>query len=776
MHICVIIDESISLKWIAITASAKSYELTADVASQQTTIGRECPSCENNFCAPCVKRWEQSESAKFYKTPCKCENVENLKGLNKLKVEYLQQVRFNCQNRHCLHQLTYDELLLGTHELDECNYIRVMCEGCGMRIFKQEQLKHESVDCENPLTKCRFCQQLIHLREILYHTKCCPQRAIVKLEYENVMEDEMRPFSLNQMDDIDSISQDRNQGKQHQQKYQNQFRNNQNTHIDNSNVIFILLILSIANNRPRLVSTAVCRSKDLSDDEEQKVKKNPQKVARKQSLRTNSKLKNMGTIQMIDSEDIMKLSEFNNVKQSSSIMNIVPKHQNVFSKDTVQQDAKNSQPNSKITYNPKDAMQKSKVYGAQIDNGSEEDDDEDLNDFQDDEDDEDMDQNESDEDDEDYSIKGQPIKRKTQQDYILSHQKFLMQDTPSARKLMSDWENDSIDGSIRSEIKYQDRTRNEQRMQQQQQIHFMNQLNQSGKSNLNKNSLNKLNQQNQQQIINAKNQAQINANKQRLSKSSQEEKTSSIIAFDLDSGDVIEEITQCYKLESDQPNVISNKQVQREVQSNEATHGNNKSKTQTMNSVSPIRTVVQQEQQQIHNKSQTDKPKQTIPSHKSLKEQLQQLKSKNQALTPSRISSVPGININNIQNQNNSVANKISAYQQYKKQVANITSKESSIKERNQQSTPEKKSKFISKFDMANPEKDTNESGSKFQTKKIPTIKKTYKIERKEKISGQGKNKQLENIKIQQAQMQQQKQTQTGNLIGQKRTFSQIQQ
>jgi hypothetical protein len=32
--------------------------------------------------------------------------------------------------------MTYDELILGTHELDECNYIRVECEGCGLRIFK----------------------------------------------------------------------------------------------------------------------------------------------------------------------------------------------------------------------------------------------------------------------------------------------------------------------------------------------------------------------------------------------------------------------------------------------------------------------------------------------------------------------------------------------------------------------------------------------------------------------------------------------------------------
>ena len=35
-----------------------------------------------------------------------------------------------------MYQLTYDELLLGTHELDDCNFMTIVCEGCGLRIFK----------------------------------------------------------------------------------------------------------------------------------------------------------------------------------------------------------------------------------------------------------------------------------------------------------------------------------------------------------------------------------------------------------------------------------------------------------------------------------------------------------------------------------------------------------------------------------------------------------------------------------------------------------------
>lgn len=49
---------------------------------------RECPSCEKNFCTPCLLEWEATESAKYYTTPCRCP-VDHLKSINKLKTEYL---------------------------------------------------------------------------------------------------------------------------------------------------------------------------------------------------------------------------------------------------------------------------------------------------------------------------------------------------------------------------------------------------------------------------------------------------------------------------------------------------------------------------------------------------------------------------------------------------------------------------------------------------------------------------------------------------------------
>lgn len=94
--------------------------------------------CERNICTPCYKTWQASETAKFYSTPCKCPKADLKQGINKLKHQLLSDVRFKCNNARCQYELTYDELLLGTHELDECQFMHVVCEGCGMRIVKQE--------------------------------------------------------------------------------------------------------------------------------------------------------------------------------------------------------------------------------------------------------------------------------------------------------------------------------------------------------------------------------------------------------------------------------------------------------------------------------------------------------------------------------------------------------------------------------------------------------------------------------------------------------------
>ncbi|CDW85664.1 traf-type zinc finger family protein [Stylonychia lemnae] len=146
--------------------------------------GKECVKCENNFCSPCIKKWEASDSARYYQTPCKCRKVTQLKFLGKTKNDYLQQIRFRCQNRQCHYSLTYEELILGTHELDDCKFIKIICEGCGARIMKQDQLKHETVECPNPQSKCRFCQKMMSLKEVISHQKDCNMRVQIKIEYD----------------------------------------------------------------------------------------------------------------------------------------------------------------------------------------------------------------------------------------------------------------------------------------------------------------------------------------------------------------------------------------------------------------------------------------------------------------------------------------------------------------------------------------------------------------------------------------------------------------
>ena len=41
--------------------------------------GQECDACESNFCSPCIKQWQASDTAKLFATPCKCPDNANLK-------------------------------------------------------------------------------------------------------------------------------------------------------------------------------------------------------------------------------------------------------------------------------------------------------------------------------------------------------------------------------------------------------------------------------------------------------------------------------------------------------------------------------------------------------------------------------------------------------------------------------------------------------------------------------------------------------------------------
>jgi len=118
--------------------------------------------------------------------------------LNKLKIEYLNQVRFKCNNNLCQYQLTYDELILGTHELDDCMFMKVVCEGCGTKITKYDQIRHDAVDCPNPHAKCKYCKNVHHLKELIEHERTCEQRSIVKLEYQNNEDIQMDFDRLNQ--------------------------------------------------------------------------------------------------------------------------------------------------------------------------------------------------------------------------------------------------------------------------------------------------------------------------------------------------------------------------------------------------------------------------------------------------------------------------------------------------------------------------------------------------------------------------------------------------
>jgi hypothetical protein len=108
------------------------------------------------------------------------------------KWEYMDQIRFRCTSKDCHHHLTYEELILGTHELDDCQYIKITCEGCGEKFQKKEKLKHDSFECKNPCTKCQFCSQIIPIVEESQHRTSCLSRNLIKVEYqEDYMEAEL---------------------------------------------------------------------------------------------------------------------------------------------------------------------------------------------------------------------------------------------------------------------------------------------------------------------------------------------------------------------------------------------------------------------------------------------------------------------------------------------------------------------------------------------------------------------------------------------------------
>ena len=63
-----------------------------------------------------------------------------------------------------------------------------MCEGCGAKITKSEQIRHDTVQCDNPIAKCKFCKKIFHLKELADHVRTCEQRNIVKMEYMDNLE------------------------------------------------------------------------------------------------------------------------------------------------------------------------------------------------------------------------------------------------------------------------------------------------------------------------------------------------------------------------------------------------------------------------------------------------------------------------------------------------------------------------------------------------------------------------------------------------------------
>ena len=97
----------------------------------------------------------------------------------------LQEIRFRCINTSCIERLTYDQILLGTHELDQCTHMMFECQGCNISMERYKLLRHEAVECLNPTARCRYCKTVMRLTLLSDHEKNCSARQLVKVEYAN---------------------------------------------------------------------------------------------------------------------------------------------------------------------------------------------------------------------------------------------------------------------------------------------------------------------------------------------------------------------------------------------------------------------------------------------------------------------------------------------------------------------------------------------------------------------------------------------------------------
>ena len=62
-------------------------------------------------------------------------------------------------------------------------FMKIVCEGCGTKISKNDQIRHDTVECNNPYSKCKFCKTVVHLGDLISHQQSCDMRSIVKVEY-----------------------------------------------------------------------------------------------------------------------------------------------------------------------------------------------------------------------------------------------------------------------------------------------------------------------------------------------------------------------------------------------------------------------------------------------------------------------------------------------------------------------------------------------------------------------------------------------------------------
>ena len=139
----------------------------------------EINECNHTFCNYCLNKWLKIKS---FCPICKQSsiNIRPSKAISRLCGE----LKIKCSNERCKETPEYSNYI---EHLEKCKYKKYKClnEGCKFTGIREE-VKSHCLNCDNRLSDCKYCHDLIKFCELERHSKTeckqnyeCPQCHII---------------------------------------------------------------------------------------------------------------------------------------------------------------------------------------------------------------------------------------------------------------------------------------------------------------------------------------------------------------------------------------------------------------------------------------------------------------------------------------------------------------------------------------------------------------------------------------------------------------------